>query len=1173
MKRVFLILLLLPAIKLSAQSALDNPTMVDLNVPSPQVAALGKYGEESVDMHTGVPQINIPLYVVSYPGIQLPVSLSYDASGIKVSSIASSVGQNWSLIAGGSISRVIRGKPDEVGYFTSSGANMIPSNAATNSISDATTIGTFRSSAGNIIDCQPDEYLFNFNGINGKFVLDKNQQPHFIPFADIKVESHIHDGPGTPSYFKLTTDDGKSYFFEALEKVITENCSSVDPNTGGLQITAWHLTKIVLPNGIDNITLQYDTELLEQTAHSFSDVFGPVPGASYSYSGLPSYQGNYSPCTINTSYFQQRISRIIFPTGKVEFTYGTQRTDLSGSQPNYALTNVSVYALSNTAYTKIKEYRLQQGYYGISGNQRLRLDKIIQAGTDGSTQDLYSFSYNTTMLPGYQSYAQDHWGYYNGATGNTNLLPNDIIVNGRNVPGGDRNVNPGFSNAGILQKIVYPTGGYTEFEFENNSYGYECTGDVNENLYQTLTATVTSACTGQTLANSQHTANFVIDHAQYVNFSSYINNNSGTTPCTGAVYSTSIHCLTGADPTLNAWAGNLLYLNAGTYQITAIANCSDMEIGTSGCQVSAGITVTYTKITGTTKNKYAGGLRVTKITSTPNYDGQPVVKEYDYSLPYETDRSSGALQFKPEYQYTYTLSTNSSAGWSGSGGTSGQQTYCGTYTAAITVVSSGAQNTGLFQTGQPVAYRYVREKSGTNGSNGSVLYQFSFTTTQSCDAAMAWPFIPGNSYKHRNGLTLATSTYDAAGTLVHDVHNNYHFEAVDFVPGWKAMNFAHDLQCPNFDKFSASYYKYQSEKIILDNTTETNYYSTGSPVSKVTSYYYDNAAHTKPTKIETILNQDGWWLYNRYAKDFTISSGSTGLAGAIGLLQQNNNNALIEQYKAKNISGAVNVTQSSLTSYQSVNLSGNTVPLPDKSYQLETTTPLNNYAPLPVTLPQSGAVSMDNRMKLRESVSSYDAHGNAVDDNVYGVLHTLILSPDGATITAEVSNAIQAQVAYCSFEADETGNWHFPAAGISTAGGVTGNKCYNLASGNVTSSTLPGGDYLISYWSKSGSALVNGNGPAVTGGSFNGWTYYEHAVSAGTITVSGSALIDELRLYPANAQMKTYTYQPLVGTTAECDAANHILYYEYDPYGRLVLVRDQAGNIIKKADYAIQKSE
>jgi YD repeat-containing protein len=69
------------------------------------------------------------------------------------------------------------------------------------------------------------------------------------------------------------------------------------------------------------------------------------------------------------------------------------------------------------------------------------------------------------------------------------------------------------------------------------------------------------------------------------------------------------------------------------------------------------------------------------------------------------------------------------------------------------------------------------------------------------------------------------------------------------------------------------------------------------------------------------------------------------------------------------------------------------------------------------------------------------------------------------------------------------------------------------------------------------------------------------------VTVSGAGSIDELRLYPATAQMTTYTYSPLIGMTTVCDIDNKITYYSYDGFGRLKWIKDQDGNIIKTMQY------
>src|SRR5262245_60995359 len=75
--------------------------------PSPVAASLGKYVEQPVGLYNGIPQVDIPIYTIQAANLSLPISLSYHASGIKVSEMASNIGLGWSLNAGGVITRSV----------------------------------------------------------------------------------------------------------------------------------------------------------------------------------------------------------------------------------------------------------------------------------------------------------------------------------------------------------------------------------------------------------------------------------------------------------------------------------------------------------------------------------------------------------------------------------------------------------------------------------------------------------------------------------------------------------------------------------------------------------------------------------------------------------------------------------------------------------------------------------------------------------------------------------------------------------------------------------------------------------------------------------------------------------------------------------------------------------
>lgn len=55
---------------------------------SPEAAAFEKYGNTPVNLYTGTPDISIPLHTFKGREIDLPMTLTYDASGIKVNQIA-----------------------------------------------------------------------------------------------------------------------------------------------------------------------------------------------------------------------------------------------------------------------------------------------------------------------------------------------------------------------------------------------------------------------------------------------------------------------------------------------------------------------------------------------------------------------------------------------------------------------------------------------------------------------------------------------------------------------------------------------------------------------------------------------------------------------------------------------------------------------------------------------------------------------------------------------------------------------------------------------------------------------------------------------------------------------------------------------------------------------------
>jgi YD repeat-containing protein len=79
----------------------------------------------------------------------------------------------------------------------------------------------------------------------------------------------------------------------------------------------------------------------------------------------------------------------------------------------------------------------------------------------------HSFEYNTSSFPHRLSYAQDTWGYYNGQTGNSTLVPNGNGLTGA----ANRSVNTSVAGRWSLEKINWPTGGSTVLNMEADPAG------------------------------------------------------------------------------------------------------------------------------------------------------------------------------------------------------------------------------------------------------------------------------------------------------------------------------------------------------------------------------------------------------------------------------------------------------------------------------------------------------------------------------------------------------------------------------------------------------------------------------------------------------------------------------------------------------------------------------
>lgn len=80
--------------------------------------------EVSVNQATGTLNAVIPIYAISRGAVTIPVNLVYSSNGIKVTDPENNAGIGWQVIAGGQITRAVRGLPDDVKKDNASNARL-----------------------------------------------------------------------------------------------------------------------------------------------------------------------------------------------------------------------------------------------------------------------------------------------------------------------------------------------------------------------------------------------------------------------------------------------------------------------------------------------------------------------------------------------------------------------------------------------------------------------------------------------------------------------------------------------------------------------------------------------------------------------------------------------------------------------------------------------------------------------------------------------------------------------------------------------------------------------------------------------------------------------------------------------------------------------------------------
>lgn len=295
MKRIIFILVMIPWFAVFGQDDdFTIPKTEDLVKipPSPEAFAYTKYGNTPVSLYTGSADINIPLHTIKGRNIEIPISLSYDASGVKVNQLATWVGLGWNLKAGGVVTRQVNGKPDD--HFTAlpeyqtyyesaiksdfeTYMNLTPAanqNYAVGLIADHHAFRTLQLEGK--VETQPDTYSFNIMDLSGTLFIDYETETGYCQeHPDLKVEPILQTAsPTYPNDSKLilgwhiTDKFGTKYTFQNAEKTYQhDNGNSVMSYN-----SAWYISSIVTTNGQDTVNFNYTAPVAWQNAQYVGEI-------------------------------------------------------------------------------------------------------------------------------------------------------------------------------------------------------------------------------------------------------------------------------------------------------------------------------------------------------------------------------------------------------------------------------------------------------------------------------------------------------------------------------------------------------------------------------------------------------------------------------------------------------------------------------------------------------------------------------------------------------------------------------------------------------------------------------------------------------------------------------------------------------------------------------------
>jgi YD repeat-containing protein len=197
--------------------------------------------------------------------------------------------------------------------------------------------------------------------------------------------------------------------------------------------------------------------------------------------------------------------------------------------------------------------------------------------------------------------------------------------------------------------------------------------------------------------------------------------------------------------------------------------------------------------------------------------------------------------------------------------------------------------------------------------------------------------------------------------------------------------------------------------------------------------------------------------------------------------------------------------------------------------------------------------------QMTNNITKYDKFSRVIESRTIDKTYSsAIYGYDDALPIAITSNAPLDQTRYYNFEKNTPSD---SKTGRSSGSYNSGTQIYDDADNVILAPSITpvGNLYKVTYWYKTGTD----------------WQEGETTLSPGNpLILGGTGMIDDIRIYPINAQMATYSYDPLTWqVTAITDANNVTTHYQYDDAGRLTHVLDDDNKVVGTHTYKYGRNE